>query len=96
LHDPIGGRRDPEAPHLARRFGDRFLLHPLRDGFSQDLLLQLQLRHPTPQPGQLGAFLPAQHGRPVLAFAAQLLDQVTQCPVVDPDLPGHLPDRPTL
>ena len=29
LHDPVGGRRDPQAADLARRLGDRLLPHPL-------------------------------------------------------------------
>jgi hypothetical protein len=29
LHNPVGGRRDPEATDLARRFGDRLLPDPL-------------------------------------------------------------------
>jgi len=49
LHDPIGGRGDPETTQLARRLGDRLLPHPLgNQPASLELISQLAQQPPSP------------------------------------------------
>src|SRR5215207_1585054 len=49
LHDPIGGRGDPESTELARRLGDRLLPHPLgNQPASLELISQLAQQSPSP------------------------------------------------
>src|SRR4029077_5891613 len=80
-------RRPPLPPHR--------VLHPEGDAALEDITLHRQLSVLAAQPGQLRPLILIQRAAAIAAAALVSVHPVAQGTWVDPQIPGHLRDRPT-